>query len=79
MNLKNYVMLATLAALSLLTGCATVSSPKKPTLNIYQTPVLRIEAGTQVMTKDGLYTAQEDELWHSDYRYRQLEREVLGH
>jgi hypothetical protein len=31
-----------------------------------------------VMTKDGLYTAQENELWHSDYRYRQLERELLS-
>jgi len=78
MNSKNSVTLATLLTVLALTGCVTDSSPKKPILNIYQTPVLRIEAGAQVMTKDGLYTAQEDELWHSDYRMRQLERLVIS-
>lgn len=70
-------MLALLVALSLLIGCAHVSSPKEPTLNIYQTPVLRLEAGAKVPTKDGIYEAQQDELWHSDFRYRQLERQLI--
>ena len=70
-------MLALLAALWPLTGCETVSSPKEPILNIYQAPVLRLEAGAKVPTKDGLYEAQQDELWHSDYRYRQLERQLI--
>jgi hypothetical protein len=60
-----------------LTGCATVSAPKKDSLNIYQTPVLRLPAGTKVQTVDGVYTAQEAEVWHSDYRYRELERSIL--
>lgn len=68
---------ALLLILMSLTGCSHVSSPKKPTLNLYQTPVLRIEAGTMVDTKDGIYTAQQDEIWHSDYRYRQLELKVI--
>ena len=67
-----------LLPLLLLTGCATGSLPKKPTLNLYQTPVLRIEAGTVIDTKDGIYTAQQDEIWHSDYRYRQLELKVIN-
>lgn len=48
-----------------------------PTLNIYQTPILRLEAGTEVQTKDGLYKAQVDEVWHSDDRYRLMERQLL--
>ena len=78
MNLKNYVILGISVALCLLTGCGAVSSPKEPTLNIYQTPILRLKAGTEVETLDGLYKAQEREIWHSDYRYRELERKVLS-
>lgn len=77
MKSKNNATLALLIALTLLTGCESVSDAKKADLNIYQTPILRLEAGSKVQTKDGLYTAQEDEVWHSDYRYRLLEREVL--
>ena len=77
MNLQNYVTLALLAILLSLTGCETVSSPKEPTLNIYQTPILRVKAGVEIITKDGLYTAQKDEIWHSDERYRKLEQELI--
>lgn len=71
-------MLAMSVALWPLTGCETVSSRKKPILNIYQAPVLRLEAGARVPTKDGIYEAQDDEIWHSDYRYRQLELQVIN-
>jgi len=67
-----------LLILSLLTGCVTDSSSKRNTLNLYQTPVLRLESGTVVDTKDGMYKVQQDEIWHSDYRYRQLELKVIS-
>jgi len=73
----SFVIVGLLLILMLLTGCSPVSLPKKPTLNLYQAPVLRIEAGTVIDTKDGIYTAQQDEIWHSDYRYRQLELKVI--
>ena len=76
-NSASFVIVALLLILMSLTGCFHVSLPKKPTLNLYQTPVLRIEAGTMVDTKDGIYTAQQDEIWHSDYRYRQLELKII--
>ena len=77
MKLQNYVTLASLLTLSLLTGCVHASLPKKPTLNIYQAPVLRLEKGSKVETKDGLYEVQQDEIWHSDQRYRALENQII--
>ena len=77
MNSKNYVIPPLVLILFWLTGCETASFPNEPTLNIYQTPILRLEAGTEVQTKDGLYKAQVDEVWHSDDRYRSMERQLL--
>jgi hypothetical protein len=45
------------------------------TLNIYQPSILALKAGTRVETKEGIYTPQTDEVWHSDKRYRELERQ----
>jgi hypothetical protein len=44
-------------------------------LNIYQTSTLRLEKNRKVQTLDGIYTPQDDEIWHSDARFRKLERE----
>jgi hypothetical protein len=43
---------------------------------VYQPPILPLEKGTKVQTKEGLYTAQDEEVWHSDRRYRELERKL---
>jgi hypothetical protein len=63
----------------LLVGCVTkpVPAPVPPVgapLNIYQASVLKIKAGTVIETVDGIYTAQTDEVWHSDKRFREQER-----
>jgi len=59
-----------------LIGCATVSSQPTASLSLYQPPVLRLPAGTQVPTLDGIHTAQAPEVWHSDARFRHLEAQV---
>lgn len=66
----------TLASL-LLIGCQTVERDVEnfPQLNIYQPPILSLGAGKTIETKEGFYTPQTDEVWHSDSRYRKLERE----
>jgi hypothetical protein len=33
--------------------------------------------GTPVQTKEGVYTPATDEVWHSDKRYRELERKLF--
>jgi hypothetical protein len=77
MKALDYVTPVTLLTLLLLTGCSQGLSPKKSTLNIYQAPVLRVEKGTEIQTLDGLYKVQQDEIWHSDDRYRSLERQLI--
>ena len=77
MNSKNYVRILPLLLLLKLTGCVTDSGTSVDTRVIYQSPILQLEKGTKVQTKLGVYQAQTDEVWHSDYRYRQLEQEVI--
>jgi hypothetical protein len=50
--------------------------PNKSTANIYQPLILRLKAKQQIQTSDGLYTPDTDEVWHSDTRFRKLERQV---
>ena len=76
-TLNHFATAALILTLFSLTGCEHVSKPKKPTSNIYQAPILRLEQGTRVQTVDGVYEAQTDEVWHSDDRYRKLERELF--
>jgi hypothetical protein len=47
-------------------------------LNIYQPSTLRLSKSIPVQTRDGIYTPQTDEVWHSDARYRRLEREIYS-
>ena len=47
-------------------------------LNIYQPSTLRLEKGKQIQTIDGIYTPQSTEVWHSDSRFRRLERQIYN-
>ena len=49
---------------------------KSGTLNIYQPSTLNLAEGVPIQSKAGVYTPQTDEVWHSDARFRKLEREV---
>jgi hypothetical protein len=60
------------------TGCASVSSAPRESLQIYQPRSLRLSAGIPVQTKDGIYRPQVDELWHSAAAYAQLEQEAIN-
>ena len=75
MKLKNYAQLALIAATIGLTSCGLNYSKKKEELNIYQPSILSLEKGKPIHTKDGIYTPETDEVWHSDKRFRLLERE----
>lgn len=61
-----------------LTSCATVSSPARVSLQVYQPRILRLEARQVIATRDGTYVPQVDETWHSAAAFEQLEREVLN-
>lgn len=66
-----------LSLLMTLTFSSCSCSTKGNGSRIYQTPILRLKAGTEVQTEEGLYKAQVDEIWHSDGRYRDLEKKLL--
>ena len=78
MKLKNLGKLALVGALIGLTSCASDSTLNVNSLNIYQPSTLRLTKGSLIQTKDGVYTPQTDEVWHSDARYRRLEREIYS-
>ena len=69
-------VLATLLTSFALTGCACASRPTSGSLQ-GSPRILRLEAGTPVRTRDGLYNPQQDETWHSQAEYLRLEQEVL--
>ena len=66
----------TVAMLTMLTSCGSNSSVKTGTLSIYQPSTLNLKKGVTVETSKGLYTPQKDEIWHSDTRFRKLERQL---
>lgn len=71
-NMKKY-----LAVFSFfLCSCASKPSPTQiiGKLNIYQPSIIVLEEGKQVETKEGFYIPQTEEVWHSDKRFRELER-----
>lgn len=59
-----------------LISCSTTKVPDliHGSLSIYQPSVLILEKDAKIQTRDGIYTVQEEEIWHSDKRYRELER-----
>ena len=65
-----------LAILIGLTSCGNNSSVKTSPLNIYQPSILNLRQGIPVQAAKGTYTPQYDEIWHSDARFRKLERQV---
>ena len=70
--------LAALLITSALTSCASVSSPAKASPEIFQPRILRLAAGQPVPTRDGVYSPQHDETWHSPAAFAALERENLN-
>jgi len=58
-------------------GCAT-KDPELGSLNLHQPPTIHLKGGTPIQTVEGVYTPPKDEIWHSDARYRQLERKVFN-
>jgi hypothetical protein len=77
-KLKNLGRAVTAMMLIGLTSCASDSIMSVNNLNIYQPSTLRLEKSQPIKTKDGIYTPQTDEVWHSDARYRRLEREIYS-
>lgn len=65
-------------ALTVLSGCSTISSKKKSTLNIYQTELIEVEAGTEIETAQGLYKSQTREFWYSQSYVDKLKSLILG-
>jgi hypothetical protein len=59
-----------------LTSCAKDSLPNVHDLNIYQPSTLKLHKGNPILTEEGIYTPNTDEVWHSDARFRRLEREI---
>ena len=78
MKLKNLGKVVVVGMLIGLTSCASDSTLNVNSLNIYQPSTLKLEKGTLIQTKEGGYTPQIDEVWHSDSRYRRLEREIYS-
>ena len=75
-KLKNLGIAAIAMMLIGQTSCESVLPQNVSDLNIYQPSTLRLIKSNPIQTKDGIYTPQTDEVWHSDARYRRLEREV---
>ncbi len=75
-KLRNYGPKAILILPILLTSCVGNFQQKETKLNIYQPSTLRLEAQKPIETIDGIYTPQKTEIWHSDSRFRRLEREI---
>lgn len=71
------VLTATLLVSSALTSCDWLSPRDAGALSIYAPDVLRIKKGQEIKTLDGTYTPQNDEIYHSDKRFRELERQLI--
>jgi hypothetical protein len=71
------VTLALLLPMIVLTGCVSATRDVAATQRLYQPSILRLNPGQEIQTQDGLYRPQTPEVWHSDNRYRQLERAYL--
>tara|TARA_Y100000114_G_scaffold151541_1_gene168422 strand:+ start:14922 stop:15143 length:222 start_codon:yes stop_codon:yes gene_type:complete len=66
-------LLTILIATMTLVGCK-INKPDIFSLNIYQPSIIKLKGGESIQTADGVYTPQFDEIWHSDKRFRELER-----
>lgn len=76
-KLKNFELKAlNILLIGLMCSCCNLNQ-KKSMPNILQPNILKLTKGTKVETVDGNYVAQSDEVWHSDKRFRDLERTIL--
>jgi hypothetical protein len=76
MKLKRIAILVLMIQMIMLISCAKNSSMSNTSLTIYQPTIIRLKANSEVQTVDGLYKPQVDEVWHSDKRFRELERSL---
>ena len=70
-----------LAAILMLTGCASVPSAESASSQasrIYQPRTLELQAGIPVQTKNGIYLPENDETWHSPAAFEQVSREAFN-
>lgn len=70
-----------LAAMMLLTGCASAPSAESassPASRIYQPRTLELQAGIPVQTRNGIYLPETNETWHSPAAYEQVNREAFN-
>lgn len=77
MRLTCYAATAVLIASSVLTSCYRLPEIQSGNLSIYAPDVLRLPKGIPVKTLDGIYTPTQNEIYHSDKRFRTLERKIL--
>ncbi len=77
MKSRPFAILALSLMLSVLISCTTKSPKSETILNVYQPSVLTLPPGAEVPTEQGLYRTQTREVWHSDKRFREIERQVL--
>lgn len=73
---KSSALVTILAATCLLTGCAGGLSADRAGLVIYQPRILSLKAGIPIQAKEGIYTPQMDEVWHSAAEYQALEDQI---
>lgn len=76
-SMKDSGVLLMLIMPFMLMSCALRFSQKKESLRIYSPPILNLKAGSTITTKDGEYTPQKDEVWHSDARFKDLENQLI--
>lgn len=79
-NLLNSGLALILLVSLLLIGCESVSREGRVSSAesmLYQPPTLFLQAGVPVKTKEGTYTPQVDEVWHSHARFTALEQENI--
>lgn len=79
MKLKSCDLLKLMIVMLGLISCEINSFKKEPIYNIYQPSILFLEKDKPILTKDGIYTPQTDEVWHSDARYLKLEHQFFYH
>lgn len=68
----------------LLCNCSTfIKAPNDGAINnlqktIYQPRILSLEKGTKIQTIEGEYTPQDNEIWHSNKTYTELELKYIN-
>lgn len=60
-----------------LLSCAGNDNTTANSMTLYAPPFLKLKKGQAVQTNDGVYTPQDDEVWHSDSEYQDRVREAL--